>query len=140
MCSSLSIYIIFYIESNSNSKWDTLHAQEILVPSDIYPRGWTKLSGTESIPTAVLYLFTVEKTLPFHCSVSSLDCHPIMDTEFVSTGQKPAKTTSWNSAKSALISANNPKIQQKAFNFQQSLGTKAVAAVQSGAEVPENFA
>ena len=102
--------------------------------------GWSKLSRAKSIPTAVLYLLVVNKTPPFHCPMNSLDCYPAMETEFVSTGQKPAKTTSWNSAKSALISANNPKIQQKAFNFQQSLGTKAVAAVQSGAEVPGNFA
>jgi len=88
------IYLfIFYIEINNNSKRYTLHTQEILFPSDIYPRGWTKLSGAKPFPVAVLYLLTVDETPPFHCSVDSLDCHPEMETELVSSGQKAVKTT-----------------------------------------------
>jgi len=83
---SIFIYLfIFYIEINNNSKSYTLHAQEILFPSDIYPRGWTKLSGVKSSLTLILCLFDVDKTPPFHCLVGSLDCYPAIGTEFVST-------------------------------------------------------
>ena len=61
------------------------------------------MGGIESILTPVLYLLTVDKTPPFHYAMDSLDCHPAMETELVSTGQKAAKTTPWTGAKSALI-------------------------------------
>ena len=89
---SFFIYLfIFYIEINNISKRYTLHTQEILFPSDIYPGGWSKLSGADPFWTSVLYVFAVDKTPPFHCPVDSLDCHLTMETEFISSGQKLPK-------------------------------------------------
>jgi hypothetical protein len=100
------IYLfIFYIEINNNSKRYTLHTQEILFPSDIFPGSWSKLSGTDSIPPPEWFPFADDKTSPFHYAVDSLDCHPTMETEFVPTGQKTPKTTPQTRAQITLISS-----------------------------------
>jgi hypothetical protein len=100
------IYLfIFYIDNNNNGRKDTLHTQEIQVPSDIYPGGWSKSRGTQSIPTSLPHLFAADKTASFHRSVSTSACHSVMDTEFLSKGQKPPKTTPWKRAKPALFLA-----------------------------------